>query len=163
MVEHGDKHGRNAVETGDPFLVDAGQGILCGKIGKRTQRCAVGHRSGHGKHHTEAMEHGNLYHHPVRGRQAHPVANAFAVIDNVIVCQHNAFRKTCCTGCILHVADIVRLDALGHGVQGLNRLHGFFKRQAALLNKTDCDHIPEERQLFAVQRRSGFCLGDLRT
>ena len=167
MIEHGDKHGRNAVETGDALLVDAGQGALCGEIGKRTQSRAVGHGGRHGQHHAEAVEHRNLDHHPVRGGQAHAVADAFSVVDNIIMCQHNAFRESGRTGGILHIADVVRFDLLRHLVQrldgyGIGPFHRFLKGQAALLDITDGDHVPEEGKLFAVERRTGFRFADLR-
>ena len=67
MVEHGNEHGRNAVETGDPFLIDTGKGVLGRKIRKGTKGRPVRHGSRHGKNHAEAMEHRHLNHHPVRG------------------------------------------------------------------------------------------------
>ena len=85
VIEHGDKHGGNAVEAGDPLLVDAGQGGFCGEIRQGAKGCAVGHGGGHGEHHAEAVEHGHLDHHPVRRRQSHPVTDALAVIDHIVV------------------------------------------------------------------------------
>ena len=64
----------------------------------------------HGENHAEAVEHRNLDHHAVEGRQIHAVADRLTVVNYVVVCEHNALRESCCTGCVLHVADIVLIN-----------------------------------------------------
>ena len=96
VFKQGYKHRRNAVESGYFFLVDARKSGLRREIGKRKHRRTVRHGSRHRKHHAETVEHRNLYHHSVGGRKIHSVADTFAVVDYIVVRQHNAFGKARC-------------------------------------------------------------------
>ena len=51
---------------------------------------AVCHSGSHGQHHAEAMEHGDLNHQAVGGGEIHAVADGLAVVDDIVVGQHNA-------------------------------------------------------------------------
>ena len=167
MVEHGDEHGRDTVEAGNPFLVDTCQGVLGREIGKRTERCSVGHGGGHGEDHAETVEHGNLDHHAVRGGKAHPVADTFAVIDDVVMGQHDALGEAGGAGSILHIAHIIRFHAFRHRCQrlignGISAAHRLLKGEASALGETDGNDIPEEGQPLAVQRFAGLRYRNLR-
>ena len=126
------------------------------------------HGSGHGQNHSETVEHRHLNHHTIRGGKAHPVTDAFSVIYHIVMGQHDALWESCGSGSILHIADVVRFDPLCHGFQCFNRngisaFHGFLESQATLLHITDCNNIPEEGKLFAVQGFTCFGFADFRT
>ena len=67
MAQHGNKHGGHAVEGRNFFLIDTGKPFSGGESRNRAHSSAVGHGSGHGQHHTEAVEHRHLNHKPVGG------------------------------------------------------------------------------------------------
>ena len=167
MVEHGDEHRRHTVEAGDALLIDAGERDLGREIRHRAERRAVRHAGGHGEHHAEAVEHRHLNHHPVGRGQIHPVADAFAVVDDVVVRQHDALREARRTGGVLHVAHVVRPHARGHAQDLFARdhigpIHRLVEGQAARHPEADGDDAAQERQLAAVQGGAGLCVGQLR-
>ena len=77
---------------------------------------AVGHGGGHSQHHAEAVEHGHLNHHPVGGGQIHAVADGLAVVDHVVVGEHNALGEAGGAGGVLHIADVVLVDGMAAAV-----------------------------------------------
>ena len=159
--QHGDEHGRDAVEGGDVFIVDAGEGRLRREVRDGQDGAAVGHGRRHGEDHAEAVEHGDLDHHAVRGREVHAVADGLAVVDDVVVGQHDALRETGGTGGVLHVADVVDVDRGLHAVDLLDGslvriLEGLFPGQGAGHPEADRDDVPEERQALRVHRLARF-------
>ena len=160
VVEHGDKHGGNPVEASDLFLIDAGQRGLRREIGDRREGGAVGHGGGHRQHHTKAVEHRHLDHHAVRRGETHAVADGFAVVDDIVMGEHNPFGETGGSGGILHIADIVSLDGGGaavHFFRGnhVGPFHDLIKGETAGLFEADGNDIAEEGQLFAVEGFAG--------
>ena len=106
------------------------------------------------------MEHRNLYHHSVCGRQIHSVSYAFAVIYDIVMSKHNAFRESGCSGGILHITYIVRIHAGSHSVYFFDRnlvgtLHCVVPLKASGKLKSNRYNVSQERQLFAVKRFSG--------
>ena len=116
VLQHGDKHGGNAVEAGYLLLSDALEALGGRECGNGAHGSAVGHAGGHGKNHTEAVEHGNLNHHAVGGGKVETVADGLAVVYNVIVGEHNTLGEAGGAGGILHIADIVLADGGGAAV-----------------------------------------------
>ena len=57
---------------------------------------------------TEAVEQRNTAAEFVFSREFHMLARQQTIIGNVIVSQHDPFRETGCTGCVLHIDNIVR-------------------------------------------------------
>ena len=117
----------------------------------------MSHRGGHRQHHAEAVEHRDLYHHSVGRRKVHPVADAFAVVDDVVVCQHDALREARGAAGVLHVADVVDIDGGSQAGDLLRRRqmrarHGLLPRQAALHTEADGYHVAQERQAAAGER-----------
>ena len=110
VTEHGDKHGRDAVEAGDLLLIDAAETFARRKCGNRGHRNSVCDGRGHCQYHAEAMEHRNLNHHAILGRKIHTVADCLAVVDDIIMRQHDAFREAGCAGCVLHICNIILFD-----------------------------------------------------
>ena len=167
VVKHGDKHGGDAVETGDPLLVDTGEGVFRREIGQGADGGSMGHGGRHGQDHAEAMEHGDLDHHTVGGGKAHAVADTLAVVDDVVMGEHDALGETGGSGGVLHIADIVGLDVCDHGAEGFQRdgirpAHGLVKGEAAGLGEIDSDHIPEEGEALAMQGFAGLAGRDFR-
>ena len=119
------------------------------------------HRRGHRKHHAEAVEHRDLYHHAVGGREIHPVADALSVVDYVVVREHDALRKACRARGVLHIAYVVDIDVCSHSVYFLKRngrsaRHSLFPCHASLLRKADGDYIAKEGQSLCVKRGALF-------
>ena len=132
MVEQCYEHGRHAVEARDAFLVYARKRCFGREVGHGAHRGPMGHAGRHGEHHSEAVEHGYLYHHAVRGGKTHAVANTFSVVYNVIVSKHYALGEACGAGGVLHVADVAGLYPGSHAGKfffGDQRraAHGFFE------------------------------------
>ena len=157
MLHHRDEHRRHAVEAGDVLLVDAGERGLSREVRQRRERRAVRHRGGHREHHAEAVEHRHLYHHAVLGREVHAVADAFAVVDDVVVREHDALREAGRAARVLHVADVVDVDGGGEAVDLLERRHvrardGLFPREAALHAEVHGDYVAQEGQAAAGER-----------
>ena len=156
MVEHGNKHRRNTVEAGDLLLIDAGQRLLGGEIGHGTQGRAMGHGGGHGEGHAEAVEHGNLHHHAVGGGQTHAVADALAVVDHVVVGEHNALGEAGGAAGVLHVAHVMGRYIGGqtpnlfhrYGVAAFQRL---LPGDSAGLFEAYGDDIAQEGQTVGMQ------------
>ena len=156
MAQHGDKHGGHAVKGGNLFLINAGQSLFRRKRRNRAHSNPMGHRGGHSQHHAEAVEHRHLDHHPVGRGQIHPVADALAVVDDVVVRQHDALREARRAGGVLHVAHVVRPHARGHAQDLFARdqvgpVHRLVEGQAARHPEADGDDAAQERQLAAVQ------------
>ena len=160
MLHHRDEHRRHAVEAGDVLLVDAGERGLRREVRQRRERRAVRHRGRHREHHAEAVEHRHLYHHAVLGREVHAVADAFAVVDDVVVREHDALREAGRAARVLHVADVVDVDGGGEAVDLLERRHvrardGLFPREAALHAEVHGDYVAQEWQAAASERLAG--------
>ena len=65
MFEHRYKHCRHAVESRDMLVVNTRERRFRRKIRHGQKRSAVSHGRGHGKNHSETMEHRHLNHHSV--------------------------------------------------------------------------------------------------
>ena len=151
------KHCGNTVEAGYLFFVDAIKRTLGRKIGKRRHGNRMGNRSGHCKHHAEAVEHGNLNHHSVGTGKIHSVADVFAVVNNVIVCQHNALGESGRSRGVLHVANVVLVNKRSAAVNLFDRgLFGKFKRllpgQTALLLALNRNNVAKEGKTLCIKR-----------
>ena len=167
MRKHGDEHGRYAVEGGDMLIVDAGKRRFRREIRNRQDRAAVGHGGRHGKDHAEAVEHGHLDHHPVFRGQIHAVPDALAVVDDIVMGQHDALGETCRSGSILHVADVIDIDRGRHPADFLHGRAGrvlqrLLPGQGSVHAEADRNHIAQEGQTPAMQRGTGFISLDLR-
>ena len=64
------------------------------------------------------MEHRHLHHHSIRRGKIHSVADRLAVVDDVVVGQHNAFGKARGARRVLHVANVVLIHSRRHGKNG---------------------------------------------
>ena len=108
------------------------------------------------------MEHGNLNHHSVSGGNVHSVTDYFAVVNDVIVREHNTLGESRCARSILHICNVVAVNCGCSAVNFLNRnpdghVNGFFPCEAALLAVAYGDNVAQERQLAAVERLTGCC------
>ena len=96
-------------------------------------------------------------HHAVRRGEAHAVADAFAVVHDVVMREHDALREAGRSGGVLHVADVVWLHLRCHLPDQLDRderraRHRFFHCERASFAETDGDDVPEEGQALRVER-----------
>ena len=168
MLEHGDEHGGDPVESRHMFVVDAGQRGFGRKIGDGQNGPAVGHGGRHCQHHTEAVEHRHLDHEPVRRGQIHAVPDTLAVVDNIVMREHHALGKSGRAGRILHVGDIVDIHRRRHAPHFLDGcagrvLEGFLPGDGTGHPKAHRDHIAKERQAPRVQSLAGLLFGQFRT
>ena len=62
------------------------------------------------QYYAEAVEEGNATTKLVFGRELHMLTGQKTVVGYIIVRQHDTFRETCRTGCILHIDYIVAID-----------------------------------------------------
>jgi hypothetical protein len=111
----------------------------------------VGHRGGHRKHHAEAVEHRHLDHHAVGGGEIHAVADALAVVDDVVMREHDALREAGGAGGVLHVAHVVLITHHRAGcTRSIGTLLGERERlrpmSAALLDGFLRDDVAQQRQ-----------------
>lgn len=131
------------------------------KYGRGRRVAAVGHCRRHCKHHSEAVEHRHLNHHTVGGGKIHSVAYAFAVVDNVIMGEHNALGETGRAGGVLHIAYIVLVHTGSHTVDLLHgHLGGAVDRlvpgKTPFLAVTHRYDVSQEGQAFAVELAAVF-------
>ena len=157
MRQHGDEHGRNAMEGGDMLVVDAGQGGFRAEIRDRKDRPAMRHRRRHSQHHPKAVEHGDLDHHSVRRREIHTVTDTFPVIHDIIMSQHDSLGEPCGSRSILHVADVVHIHSCCHTVNLLQRspagvFQRFFPSKGARHAEAYRDDVAKERKSPGVKR-----------
>ena len=122
----------------------------------------MGHGCSHRQYHAEAVEHGHLNHHPVCGGQIHAVADGLAIVDHVVVGEHNSLGEAGGAGGILHIAHVVLVDGaapcLNLAVGNLFRQrHCLIPGVAARLLGVGGDDILEEGELlgFQLARRTG--------
>ena len=103
------------------------------------------------------MEHGNLDHHAVRRGKAHAVTDTFSVVDDVVVCEHNALGEACRARGVLHIAYVARTDSRRHschllGADELISCHRLIEGQASGLLEADRNDVAQEGQSFCVER-----------
>ena len=109
------------------------------------------------EYHTEAMEERYTDTKFVFRSKLHVFTSKETIVGDVVMSQHNPFRETCCTRCILHVHHIVA----SYFLLGFNQFFVFdvatqekdFGRivHAAILFLTDVDYILHLRETFALQ------------
>ena len=125
-------------------------------------------RCGHRQHHAEAMEHRHLNHHAVCGGQIHAVADRLAVVDNVVMRQHDTLGESRRARGVLHIAHVVLVDRIGAAVQLLDGssvrvFQRIFHRQRAVHAGLAGDDVAQEGESCAVKRLAclvRFQLGD---
>ena len=106
------------------------------------------------------MEHRHLDHHAVGRGEVHAVADALAVVDDVVMREHDPLGESRSTARVLHVADVVDIDGGGEAVDLLCRRHvraghGLLPGEAALHLKVYGDDVAQERQAAAGERLAG--------
>ncbi len=157
VVHHRDKHRRNAVERRDLLFVYALEPLARRERRDRRHRRAVGHRRRHCEYHAEAVEHRDLDHHPVGGRQIHTVADRLAVVDDIVVREHDALRKAGRPGRVLHIADVVLVYHRRAAIDRLDRSplrhrRRLVPRETSRYTRLARYYVSEEREPFAVER-----------
>ena len=75
-------------------------------------RCAVCNGSGYAEHTAETVKQRNRNAQTVIVCKLHTVADGLAVVDDIVMCEHHAFRKSCRTRGILHIHNIVQRGTL---------------------------------------------------
>ena len=82
--------------------------------------------------------------------------------------EHNALGEARCTGCILHIADVILIYSRSHAIYlALGRLGSVLKSllpcQTPLLLKTYRDYVTQERQTLSVELTALFDVFELGT
>ena len=104
---HGDEHGGDAVEDGAFFLVDGGEAEEGVEGFDDDEGGAVGEDGHDAEGDAETMEEGHLEAELVGGGEALAVADAPAVVEDVVVGEHDALGEAGGAGRVLHVDDVV--------------------------------------------------------
>ncbi len=92
----------------------------------------------------------------VGGREVHAVADALAVVDDIVVGQHDAFGETGRARSVLHVDDFIFAEGSADfgDPLGRDRLAHFdqlLPGEATMLVTGEIDHVAQHRQAAAVQ------------
>ena len=121
MLEHRNEHRRNAVHGG-ALLVLEGLEHLGRAVGlDGDHRSRVGERRHDREHQAEAVEEGHADAELVVMGKPHAVADALAVVDDVEVGEHNALREPGRPRGVLHIDDLLRVDAVENRAELLLR------------------------------------------
>ena len=111
MIEHGDEHGRHAVQPGAGFGLNRFQRCCrIERLGRAHHAGAVGDAGEVAQHHAEAVIIGHRDAQPVVRREPHRLADEIAVVDDVVVRQRRALRRARCAGGELDVDWVVELQ-----------------------------------------------------
>ena len=157
MVEFGNKHGGNSVQSRTPFLVDGCQNqqrvesfyhYFCTSV-SQTVHC--------GEHYTEAVEERHADAKFVICREFHVFARQETIVGDVVVCQHYSLGESGSSRSVLHV----------HGIVTAYFLLGFFQFfvinvlsqqqdfcrviHAAVFFLSDIDYVAHVREALALQ------------
>ena len=107
MIQNRDKHRRHAVNR---------RALLRGNKLHSLERIKIFHND-HGRaavnaikrahHTTETMKKRHLNQQTVFLRHAHDISDHPGVVDNIVMSQHDPFRKTCGARSVLHIDDII--------------------------------------------------------
>ena len=112
-----DKHCGNAVNGGALFVFDRVHDLHRSVPQQRYHSRTVSDCRHDSQYHAEAVEERHRYAQLVLRGELHAVADGFAVVDYVVVGQHNAFRETGGAGSVLHVDYVVGVDGMFDGVE----------------------------------------------
>ncbi len=158
VVEHGDEHGRHAVQRGGALLGHRLQGGQRLEGGARVDhRAAVGQAAEVAHHHAEAVVQRHRDDQAVVLGEAEALADHVAVVEDVVVAEGGALGEAGGAGGVLDVDRLVELqllaalaqllgaDLLGHRLQLLPAEHAVGRLPA------EADHPAQLRQHVAVQ------------
>ena len=157
MIQLGDEHGRDAIQSRASFLMDRRQDDERIELFDHDLRCAMcqdGHRS---QYHAEAMEKRDAAAEFVLRRIVHAFAREVTVVRDVAMCEHDAFREAGSPGRILHVYDIVhrnfRFGLVELLVADVLAQQQEFRRivHATILFLPDIDHVPHFREACTTE------------
>ena len=124
MTEHRDKHRRNAVDCRTFRVLQGFHDLYRTVIFDRHHRRSVRDARHGRKHQTETMVERNGYAEAVGGREFHAVADSFAVVQYIVMRQHNALREARRTRRVLHIDDVVRRKTFSRlGVNIVGNVH----------------------------------------
>ena len=131
MLEHGNEHGRHAVDCGAVLCHKRIHDLFGVEHINRHKGRSVGYAGHEREHHAEAVEERNRDAQPVVVGELHAVAYRLAVIEYIIVGEHDALGEAGRAGGILNVDDLVAVARVAHRLELLNG--GFLGESIELL------------------------------
>ncbi len=163
LIEHGDEHGRHAVQRSGFLFGDGvqGQQRIEGVTGVN-HGAAVGDTTQIAHHHAEAVVQRHRNDQAIGGAQAKAFTDHVTVVENIVVTEGRAFGKPGGSGGVLDVHRLVEMQAVLALVQLLDRHPG---RQIAQLRpgqETDgwlrikADDAAQRRQAITLQLANGL-------
>ena len=158
MVELGNEHGGHAVQRRASFLLDRLQRHQRIKsLAGIDHGCARGDGGEIAHHHTEAMIKRNRNADAVALGQAHRAADEIAVVEDIVVRQRDALRRSGRAAGELDVDRVVELQGLGQGLERVAMARAAHARhllegdRARRKRTADLDHRAQLRQARRVQ------------
>ena len=103
------EHGRDTVDRGALLVVYRYKSLFCIKMLQHDMSCTMGIDCHYTQHNSEAVVQWHRQADTVLGSVLHALAYVVAVVQNVVVGQHDTFWETCSSRCVLHVNYIVFL------------------------------------------------------
>ena len=158
MVEHGDEHGRDAIDRGAALARDR---LQCRArfeaFARKYHRRTLGGAAQCAHHHAEAMIERHRDAQPIILGQRHGTCHEAGIVDDVGVGERGALRRAGSAGSELDVDRFVGIEIAGKIIEtqpmrrATNR-HDLVEIQHALgLLRPDADHGLEPRQAGAVE------------
>ena len=121
MLEHGNEHRRHAVDCGAVLCHKRVHDLFGVEHINRHKGRSVGYAGHERKHHAEAMEEWNGDAQSVLMSELHAVAYRLAVVENVVVGEHNALGESRRAGGVLDIDDLVAVARVAHRLELLDR------------------------------------------
>ena len=121
VLEHSDEHRRHAVDCGTVLCHKRVHDLFGVEHINRHKGRSVGYAGHEREHHAEAVEERNGDAQPVLMGELHAVAYRLAVVENVVVGEHNALGESRCAGGILDIDDLVAVARVAHRLELLDR------------------------------------------
>ena len=120
MLEHSDEHRRHAVDCGTVLRHERVHDLFRVEHINRHKGRSVGYAGHEREHHAEAVEERNRDAQPVVVGELHAVAYRLAVVENVVVGEHNALGESRRAGGVLYIDDLVAVARVAHRLKLLN-------------------------------------------
>ena len=131
VLEHGNEHRRHAVDCGAVLCHKRIHDLFGVEHINRHKGRSVGYAGHEREHHAEAVEERNRDAQPVVVGELHAVAYRLAVIENVVVGEHNALGESRRAGGVLNIDDLVAVARVAYRLKLLDG--GFLGESIELL------------------------------
>ncbi|MNU50151.1 hypothetical protein D3C71_391110 [compost metagenome] len=157
LIEHGDEHGRYAIERSGFFFGDGaeGQQRVEGIVGVN-HGAAMGDATQIAHDHAEAVIQRHRDHQAISGGQAEAFTHHVTVVENVVVTEGRALGETGGTGGVLNVHRLIEMQAVltfaqlfaRHAGRQIGQLRP--RQETAGRLRIQADHAAKIRQAFTL-------------